>query len=98
MKHDYPILEMDVLIISGGSAGAMAAVRAKTVSPDQKVVVFEKGNIKYSGCIARGMDALNFVAVPGIADADLYVESNRMTCEVDCPDEALWVEIPYLLR
>ncbi len=81
MNRDYPIINADVLIIGGGSAGAMAAIRAKTVRPDQKVVVFEKGDIKYSGCIARGMDALNIVAVPGVSDPDLYVESNRMACE-----------------
>jgi len=81
MNRDYPILDADLLIIGGGSAGAMAAVRAKAVNPGQKVVVFEKGDIKYSGCIARGMDALNIVAVPGVSDPDLYVESNRMACE-----------------
>ena len=58
-------VQADVLIIGGGSAGAMAAIRAKEVNPAQKVVVFEKGHILYSGCIARGMDALNIVAVPG---------------------------------
>ncbi len=71
----------DVLIIGGGSAGAMAAIRAKEVNPAQKVVVFEKGHILYSGCIARGMDALNIVAVPGITTPELYVESNGMACE-----------------
>jgi len=71
----------DVLIIGGGSAGAMAAIRAKEVDPAQKVVVFEKGHILYSGCIARGMDALNIVAVPGMTTPELYVESNNMACE-----------------
>ena len=71
----------DVLIIGGGSAGAMAAIRAKNVNPSQKVVVFEKGHILYSGCIARGMDALNIVAVPGKTTPELYVESNGMACE-----------------
>jgi len=71
----------DVLIIGGGSAGAMAAIRAKEVNPSQKVVVFEKGHILYSGCIARGMDALNIVAVPGVTTPELYVESNNMACE-----------------
>lgn len=75
--HEYA----DVLIIGGGSAGAMAAIRAKEVNPDQKVTVFEKGDILYSGCIARGMDALNIVAVPGQTTAGLYVESNGMACE-----------------
>ena len=33
MKHDYPVLEADVLVIGGGSAGAMAAIRAKEGGP-----------------------------------------------------------------
>jgi succinate dehydrogenase/fumarate reductase flavoprotein subunit len=73
-------VQADVLIIGGGSAGAMAAIRAKEVNPAQKVVVFEKGHILYSGCIARGMDALNIVAVPGMTTPELYVESNRIAC------------------
>ncbi len=74
-------VQADVLIIGGGSAGAMAAIRAKEVNPSQRVVVFEKGHILYSGCIARGMDALNIVAVPGVTTPELYVESNGMACE-----------------
>ena len=74
-------VQADVLILGGGSAGAMAAIRAKDADPSQKVVVFEKGHILYSGCIARGMDALNIVAVPGKTTAELYVESNGMACE-----------------
>ena len=81
MRYDYPVIDCDVLVIGGGSAGAMAAVRAKEVDPGQRVVVFEKGEIKYSGCIARGMDALNIVAVPGISTPELYVESNSLACE-----------------
>ena len=73
-------VQADVLIIGGGSAGAMAAIRAKEINPAQKVVVFEKGHILYSGCIARGMDALNIVAVPGMTTPELYVESNRIAC------------------
>jgi succinate dehydrogenase/fumarate reductase flavoprotein subunit len=70
----------DILIIGGGSAGSMAAIRAKEVNPEQKVIIFEKGHILYSGCIARGMDALNIVAVPGVSTPDLYVESNALAC------------------
>ena len=47
----------------------------------RQVIVLEKGDAKYSGCIARGMDALNIVAVPGIATPELYVESNSLACE-----------------
>ena len=81
MNHDYPVIDCDVLIIGGGSAGAMAAIRAKEMDPAQKVVVFEKGDIKYSGCIARGMDALNIVSIPGLTTPELYVESNSMACQ-----------------
>ena len=80
MNHDYPVIDCDVLIIGGGSAGAMAAIRAKEMDPAQKVVVFEKGDIKYSGCIARGMDALNIVSIPGLTTPGLYVESNSIAC------------------
>jgi succinate dehydrogenase/fumarate reductase flavoprotein subunit len=81
MKPDFPVIPADILIIGGGSAGAMAAIRAKEINPQQQVVVLEKGDAKYSGCIARGMDALNIVAVPGIATPELYVESNSLACE-----------------
>jgi succinate dehydrogenase/fumarate reductase flavoprotein subunit len=81
MIDDYPIVDCDVLVIGGGSAGAMAAIRAKELDPRQEVIVFEKGEIKYSGCIARGMDALNIVAVPGVSTPELYVESNSLACD-----------------
>ena len=80
MSNDYPVIECDVLVIGGGSAGAMAAIRAKEMNPNQEVVVFEKGEIKYSGCIARGMDALNIVSIPGLTTPELYVESNSIAC------------------
>lgn len=80
-KNDYPVFDTDILIIGGGSAGTMAAIRAKEVNPSQKVMIFEKGDLKYSGCIARGMDALNIVAVPGVTTPELYVESNRIACD-----------------
>jgi len=74
-------METDVLVVGGGSAGAMSAIRAKEVDPSKRVTVFEKGNLMYSGTIARGMDALNIVAVPGVSTPELYVESNNISCE-----------------
>jgi len=73
-------LEADLLIIGGGSAGCMAANRALEIRPDLKVVIFEKGDIKYSGSIARGMDALNIVVIPNFTTPELYVESNTIAC------------------
>ncbi len=81
MKYDYPVIDTDILIIGGGSAGAMAAIRAKEVNPDQKVLILEKGDIQYSGCIARGMDAMNIVAIPGISTPEEYLEGNGAACE-----------------
>jgi len=68
-------LETDLLIIGGGSAGCMAAIRALEIKSDLKIMFFEKGDIKYSGSIARGMDALNIVAIPNFTTPELYIES-----------------------
>ena len=68
-------INSDLLIIGGGSAGCMAAIRALEINPKIKVVIFEKGDIKYSGSIARGMDALNVVVIPDITSPELYVEA-----------------------
>ncbi|MFZ7101597.1 MAG: FAD-binding protein [Peptococcaceae bacterium] len=75
------MISTDILIIGGGSAGVMAALRAKETNPNQRVVVFEKGHMKYSGCIPRGMDALNIVTVPGVATPEDYVDDAVVGCE-----------------
>ena len=74
-------METDVLIIGGGSAGSMAAIRLKELNREQKVTIFEKANIKFSGSIPRGMDALNIVTVPGINTAEDYIEAQNIACE-----------------
>jgi succinate dehydrogenase/fumarate reductase flavoprotein subunit len=74
------MIQADILVIGGGSAGCMAANRALEINPHLKVVIFEKGDIKYSGSIARGMDALNIVAIPNFTTPELYVESSTAQC------------------
>ncbi len=64
----------DFLIVGGGAAGCMAAVRAKEINPDVDVVVLEKAEITRSGSAGRGMDALNNVVIPGVATVEEYVE------------------------
>ncbi|SHJ95026.1 FAD-binding protein [Desulforamulus aeronauticus] len=76
----YQTVEADFLVIGGGTAGTMAAIRAKELNPEAKVVIFEKGNIKRSGSIAMGMDAMNIVAVPGANTPEEYVETNKKAC------------------
>lgn len=74
-------IDADLLVIGGGSAGCLAANRALELNPDLKVVVFEKGDITYSGSIARGMDALNIVAIPNFTTPELYLEAITISCD-----------------
>lgn len=59
----------------------MAAIRALEINPKLKIVIFEKGDIKYSGCCARGMDALNAVVIPQLTTPELYIEAVRAMCD-----------------
>lgn len=52
-------LAADILIIGGGTAGCFAALRAAKSSPEIDVLIAEKANIKRSGCLAAGINALN---------------------------------------
>ena len=66
--------EVDVLVIGGGTAGPMAAVKAKERNPKLKVMLLEKANVKRSGAISMGMDGLNNAVVPGHATPEQYVK------------------------
>ena len=57
-------LETDVLIIGGGTAGCFAAY---TLGKEAgiSVLIAEKANIKRSGCLAAGVNALNAYITEG---------------------------------
>ena len=67
-------MEVDVLVIGGGTAGPMAAAKAKEKNPALRVLVMEKANVKRSGAISMGMDGLNNAVIPGHATPEQYVK------------------------
>ena len=66
------ILHTDILIIGGGTAGCYAALTIREQS-DYSMVIAEKANIKRSGCLAAGVNAINAYIVDGRKPED-YVE------------------------
>ena len=52
------LIHTDVLIIGGGTAGCYAALTLRSLS-DASVVIAEKADIRRSGCLAAGVNALN---------------------------------------
>jgi len=77
MSSEAPVcheIETDILVIGGGTAGPMAAIKAKERNPALRVVLLEKANVKRSGAISMGMDGLNNAVVPGYATPEQYVK------------------------
>lgn len=64
----------DVLVIGGGTAGPMAALKAKLKNPGSTVILLEKANVKRSGAISMGMDGLNNAVIPGHATPEQYTK------------------------
>ncbi len=64
----------DVLVIGGGTAGPMAALKAKKKNPKATVILLEKANVKRSGAISMGMDGLNNAVIPGYATPEQYTK------------------------
>ena len=69
------ILTTDILIIGGGTAGCYAALTIRERS-DLSVIIAEKANIKRSGCLAAGVNAINAYIVKGRKPED-YVDYAR---------------------
>ena len=69
------ILTTDILIIGGGTAGCYAALTIRERS-DLSVIIAEKANIKRSGCLAAGVNAINAYIVKDRKPED-YVDYAR---------------------
>ncbi|MBQ3457626.1 MAG: adenylyl-sulfate reductase subunit alpha, partial [Synergistaceae bacterium] len=69
---EHKIIEVDVLIIGGGTAGCYAAIYLGENS-GLKVALADKANITRSGCLAAGVNALNAYITEGHSPID-YVK------------------------
>jgi len=75
MALDLRYLDTDFLIIGGGTAGCWAALSFGEHS-NARVLIAEKADIRRSGCLAAGVNALNAYIAPGKTPQD-YVDYAR---------------------
>jgi len=75
MNLNVQHINTDFLIIGGGTAGCWAALAFREHS-DARVLVVEKADIRRSGCLAAGVNALNAFIAPGKTPQD-YVDYAR---------------------
>jgi adenylylsulfate reductase subunit A len=69
MQLHKVILETDILIIGGGTAGCYAAITLAE-NTQVSVIIAEKAHIKRSGCLAAGVNALNAYIIEGQTPED----------------------------
>lgn len=81
-------LKTDILIIGGGTAGCYAALTLAENS-DARVLICEKANIKRSGCLAAGVNALNAYITEGRTPKD-YVDYARKDADGIVRDDLLY--------
>lgn len=72
MKLKSRVVSTDVLIIGGGAAGCFSAISLAEKS-SLKIIIADKANIRRSGCLAAGVNALNAFIGEG-ESADTFLE------------------------
>src|SRR3954462_5588928 len=84
------IVQVDIVVVGGGSAGSTAAIYAQRALPRGRVMLLEKAHVKRSGAIAIGMDGLNNAIVPGHATPEQYVKEIMMANDGIVNQRAVW--------
>ncbi len=74
--QEKKLLHTDVLIIGGGTAGCYAALTLRERS-DCSILIAEKANIRRSGCLAAGVNAINAYIVDGQKPEDYVNYAKR---------------------
>ena len=67
----------DILIIGGGAAGCYAAFTIAEQNPELSILLVDKANIKRSGCLAAGVNALNAYITKGQVPEDYVTYAKR---------------------
>lgn len=80
MKLNRKTIETDFLIVGGGTAGCFAAVTAAEQNPALRILIVEKADIRRSGCLAAGVNALNAFIADGLTP-ESYVDYARADAE-----------------
>ncbi|MBQ9438494.1 MAG: FAD-binding protein, partial [Lachnospiraceae bacterium] len=78
---ELKVIDTDVLIIGGGTAGCYAAIWLGEHT-DLKVCIAEKADIRRSGCLAAGVNALNAYITEGHVPMDYVRYASEDACGI----------------